>query len=352
MNLPNEIVALLEQLPQPVFLVQNNTVAYVNRNAKARNISESTNLLDLIKHNQQEYQQFQSGKLILTLSVDDINYNTVVTNFYEYHMFCLESPGRNPDFTPLGTAAVVLRDSLSKMHFSIDALLPNGALQDDPKALEQLRAIKKNIYQLHRNIRNMSDVSSEMTSKIEHRNVVKILEAVIKKANALLCKAPQPIEFVPLAKQVFCLVNTEQLERAMLNLILNAVKYGIPGQPIKIAMRTGIGKVYISIENECAAAQELFNSNIFSAYSRAPSIQDGTKGIGLGLTIVHNAAAAHKGALLLEQIDNSLRFTISLSTDVPEVCKVKSPLICIDNSGGFDNYLIELSEILPEDAFE
>ena len=116
-------------------------------------------------------------------------------------------------------------------------------------------------------------------------------------------------------------------------------------------MHSNIDKVYISVQNDFEKAQDILNSNIFSRYSQEPTIQDSVRGIGLGLTIVHNAAAAHKGTLLMEQIDSSLKFTISLSADLPEVCKVNSPVLHIDNNGGFDTYLIELSEILPIDVF-
>ena len=353
MEISQEIVSLLDQLPQPLFLVKDNIIVYANRGALLRNIQISSDVTEIITIGALEYQQFQSGKLILTTTAAGIEYSTIVTNFYEYRMFCLESEYVMPELRAFAVAATALRNPLSDMHICIENLLPEPAIADSPELCTQFKALKKSVYQLHKDVRNMSDAAVlSVPSNMELREIGGLLSEIVEKSSALLEPGAHNIEFKPLPQPLYCQLNTSSIERAILNLIANAIKYGTPGHTVKISMRANIGKVYISVQSDCEMVQEILNSNIFSSYTREPSIKDSKNGIGLGLTVVHSVAAAHKGTLLMEHPENNcIRFTFSLSTDLPDVCKVNSPVIYIDTSGGFDNYLIELSDILPPEAF-
>ena len=354
MDISQTTISLLEQLPQPGFLAKNNIVEFANRGARLRNIQEGANVYDFITIGQQEYSKFTSGKLILTTTLSDIKYNTVVTDSDQYHMFCLESEYAMPELRAFTVAAKALRSPLSSMQIRIDELLPNKTIQSSPDLHTQLKEVNKGLYQLHRAVRNMSDASIISSfGDTELRNIVALLTGLTKKANTLLAPISRRITFQPLSQKIYCQVNWEILERAILNLISNAAKYAKEDTPIQLSMHLGISKLYISVQSECENSQELLSSSIFSGFIREPAITDENSGIGLGLTIVHNVAAAHNGTLLIEHPnDNSLRFTISVAVTLPSTCTVKSPTIKIDRSGGFDSYLIELADVLPAESFE
>ena len=354
MDMLQNTIALLEQLPQPVFLVKDNTVVYANRGANLRDVRSGANVYDIITIGQQEYQQFTSGKLILTVSVSGILYNTVVTSSGEYHLFCLESEYSNPELRAFAVAAQALRTPLTNAFFGIDKLLPEPTVQNSPALLAQIKAVNRSIYQIYRAVQNMSDAATiGYSGCTETRDVVAFLAEFLEKANTMLAHTRHRIDFQSLNRPVYCRINSESLERAILNLISNAAKYASGNSEIKISMNTGINKLYICVQTSCDDAQALISSNIFSAFTREPSICDSNRGIGLGLPIVHSIAASHKGTLLVENPDDtSLRFTLSISTMLPEVVKLNSPLMITDNSGGFDPFLVELSDILPPELYE
>ena len=353
MDIMQTTQSLLEQLPQPIFLVKDDTVIFANRGARARGVQVNNNIYNLIAVGHQEYKNMQSGKLILTTVLSGTLYNTVVTFFDEYHMFCLESEYSVPEMRAFAVAAKVLRGPLSNIHTRMENLLPDPAIQGAPEVQAQLKEVNKNLYQLHRTIRNMSDANTLSSySAAEVCDLVSHLSELVEKANTLLASTSRNIVFRPLSQKVHCLVNWENLERAILNLISNAAKYATGKEPIQLSMRLSINKIYISVEAECNKARDAFGSNIFSGFVREPTLDDAKNGIGLGLTIVHNVAAAHKGTLLVEQpSDSRLRFTLSIEATQPKTFTVKSPTIQIDNSGGFDNYLIELADVLSPEHF-
>lgn len=354
MEISHDMIALLEQLPQPIFLVKDNTVVYANHGARLRDVLEGANALDLVAIGHQEYQQFNSGKLMLTVAVSGILYNTVITRSGEYHVFCLESEYSKPELRAFAVAAQALREPLTSALFSMDRIIPDRSVQDSPALLAQIKAVNRSIYQIHRAVRNMSDAATiGVSSSMEMRDVVGLIAELAEKANTLLEHTQHHIEFQPLNHPVYCQINRENLERAILNLVSNAVKYASGDGTVRISMQLGANKLYISVQGDCAQAKELISSNIFSGFTREPSVNDSHSGIGLGLTIVHAVAASHKGTLLVEQpSDKSLRFTVSLSTTPSNVCRVKSPVLSVDYSGGFDPFLIELADILPPDLYE
>lgn len=354
MDILQETISLLEQLPQAVFLVKDGRVIYANHGAKLRDVRLNANVWDLITIGQQEYQQFQSGKLMLTVGVSGILYNTVVTSSGDYHMFCLESEYSNTEFRAYAVAAEALREPLNSAMLGVEALLPDETIQDSPALLAQLKALNRNMHLMLRSVRNMSDVSTlNSIGNTEMRNIDNLISEIIDKSVSMLELTHNRIIFQPSSTPVYSQVNRENLERAVLNLISNAVKYTSDDDAVKVSLHTGPNKFYISVQSKCEHANKLIGSNIFSNFNREPSIGDGNKGIGLGLTIVHAIASAHNGTLLVDcPSEDTIRFTASFSITSSGTLKVKSPVMSVDSCGGLDLYLIELADILPPDLYE
>ena len=354
MDLLKETTQLLEHLPQAVFLVKDNTIVYVNHNARARGVQLDTAVASLITIGLVEYEQFTSGKLMLTTTVSGLCYNTVVSTMGDYHLFCLESEFSDPELRAFALASNVLRDPLSASMLSIERLIPEEAIQNSPQLLAEVKKLNKDLHQICKAVRNMADVAAIASgSNKESRDVVGLVTEWVEKSNTLLEKTGHRIVLKTLKHPAYCQVNAEKLERAFLNLISNAVKHANTPGTIEVSLNMCSGKLYLSVEGVCDDPQAIVSSGLFSRFKREPSLDDYQSGIGLGLTITHGIAAAHKGTLLVDQPkDNRIRFTLSLSTHTPGVLTVNSPTIRIINDGGHDQFLIELADILPPDLYE
>lgn len=352
-----EIDELLEQLPQPVFLVKNNLVIAANRSARIRDITNGMLVSQMIAIGQAEYSEFKSGKLLLTIGINGILYNTVVTKSGEADMFCLESEYSRPELKTLSLAAQSLREPLTTAKISIENLLPEDAIQQSPDLLKQIQRLNKSIYQLQRAVGNMADADtlrSECSTRLQTYDANKAINEIVKKANSLLQHTSRHIIFNGLSSLTFCQMDRDKIERAVLNLISNAAKYASTDAPIKLSLRKGKDKLYISVENRGSIANTPLSGSLFSGFLREPSIENNGCGIGLGLTITHGIATAHKGTLLMEQLpDNTLRFTISIALKQSSNIGLSSPvMVPINDIGGIDRALIELSDVLPAELYE
>lgn len=352
----SELLVLLDQFPQPVFLVQKNMITHLNHAAQVRQLAVGTPVTKLITIGESEYKQFSDGRLFLTVTIDQIVYNASVVRLDGYDLFILESEYQSPELRALALAAQNLREPLSGAMLSVNGLLNEANAQESGALCEEIYKLNKHLYQLHRLIGNMSDAAryhQRLSLQMEVRDVVGFIAEIVEKVAALTGNSKHGFELQLLKAPLPCLIDAEKLERALLNLISNAIKYSPEGGVIRIVMHQGLNKLYLSVENPKGNSDKDMVKDLFFRFLREPSLENDGSGIGLGLSIVHGAAVAHNGTVLIENpAGEGLKFTMSLSLEQAKT-KLRSPAqLSVDSSGGFDRTLIELADILPPEAFK
>lgn len=106
--------------------------------------------------------------------------------------------------------------------------------------------------------------------------------------------------------------DAELLERAIVNLISNGVKYSESSEAVIIGIKADNKMVNISVSDSGAGIDKSDLSFIFSRYKRGGSAQ-GNLGAGLGLYFVKTVAQKHLGTILVEsEIGQGSCFTLSL----------------------------------------
>ena len=101
------------------------------------------------------------------------------------------------------------------------------------------------------------------------------------------------------------------LERAVLNLLDNAVKYSPPGAPIEVTVRDG--EVVVADHGPGVADEDV--ARIFDRFYRSAGARS-KPGAGLGLAIVREAARAHGGDATVESSPRGSRFRLTLPAAV------------------------------------
>lgn len=90
----------------------------------------------------------------------------------------------------------------------------------------------------------------------------------------------------------------EDLERALLNLVENAVRFSPEGVPVEIHVREAPGaRLAIEVRDRGPGVPEAHRQKIFERFFTTDADRSGT---GLGLAIVKSVATAHDGAIVLE----------------------------------------------------
>jgi signal transduction histidine kinase len=104
------------------------------------------------------------------------------------------------------------------------------------------------------------------------------------------------------------------LQRALVNLIDNAIKHSPHGAVVTVGLEFAADRVYFYVEDRGTGIPPVERERIFDRFYRIGSeLRRETQGIGLGLSIVKRLAEAHGGRVLLRsEVGSGSRFSIEL----------------------------------------
>lgn len=107
------------------------------------------------------------------------------------------------------------------------------------------------------------------------------------------------------------------VERVLVNLVENAVKYSPPGSPIRVAAVRAGDRVEVSIEDRGPGLPKGREQTIFDKFARGNAESD-VPGVGLGLAIARAIVEAHGGSIRGEAREGGgARFTFTLPAPEP-----------------------------------
>lgn len=100
---------------------------------------------------------------------------------------------------------------------------------------------------------------------------------------------------------VYARIDPNLIERAIRNLIDNAIRYGGSGKYVGVALDTGDEALAIRISDRGPGIPEPQQSLIFQRFYRGSHGREG-EGLGIGLSIVQEIASAHQGHVRVNSI--------------------------------------------------
>lgn len=348
-----DTMEMVEHLRQPAFCVCEGTIVKVNTAAAGRMIEPGTAIADLLKTGQEEYGELTSGCLFLTITHCGQKLGFSVTRKNGFDLFQLEQDVENYELQAMALAARELREPLASIMIGTDRLFPTG---DDmtPAAQAQIARINRGLFQMLRLISNMSDANRYASASIPmgNENITGLLDEIFSKAAALVERAGIRLEYTGIAEPIHGLVNSELLERGILNTISNALKFTVSGGCIQARLLRRGSKLYLSIWDNGTGIPENLRSTLFSRYTREPGMEDGRYGIGLGFVMIRSAAAQHGGTVLVDQPeDQGTRVTMTLQIRSGSSDTLRSPILKVDYAAERDHSLLELSDVLPAELY-
>ena len=351
MNQITDAMDMVEYMRQIAFCVQDGTIVKVNTAASNRMIEPGTSVEQLLKTGAEEYRDFSGGCLYLSLNICDQELGFSVSRQNGFDLFQLEQDAQSYELQSLALAARELREPLANIMISTDQLFPDSS--DDPTVNSQISRLNQGLFQILRLISNMSDAGRYAVSgavSMEVKNISALLDEIFHKASTLVEHAGITLKYSGITESIYGLVNAELLERAVLNIISNALKFSPKGGMIQANAHRFGSKLYLSVLDSGSGIPDNARGNLFSRYTREPGLEDGRFGVGLGLVIIRSAAQQHGGTVLVDQPDGT-RVTMTLSIRSGNADQVRSPILRVDYAGERDHGLLELSEVLPPELY-
>lgn len=246
-----------------------------------------------------------------------------------------------------------LRMSMTNVFATSDDLAPAEARESDPQ-LDKYAAIHSmSCYQMLRLISNLSTVADLLereTIELKNDDIAGLCSTVCKKAEHLFEMKGLTLECVCEPSSQIVAIHAELVERMLLELLSNAMKFTPSGGKVEVCVKRDKGQVLLSVsDNGRGIAGERLGS-LFDRFLDADRIETAPYGLGLGLYLCSLIARRHDGRILAQSQEGAgTIFTVSLPDRRTAGAELRD--VAVDYAGGFNNILMELSDALPRSAF-
>ncbi len=347
----NKIDALDLIIP-PAFSVLDGVIRACNRAAAARQVPCGEAIRGMIVSGGEEYDAFTDGCLFLTLSVAGQTCDASVCAVDGQQIFILEEDANYTELRSLALAARDLRGILSGIMVTADQFFPTLSAAENPDGEAQISRINRGLFRLLRIVGNMSDAGQSWDRPQETVEFAGLFDEIFEKARTLIDGTGITLHYTGLPATVYGLADTEKLERAVYNILSNALKFTDIGGSIHACLTQRGNRLCLRIQDTGSGIPSELLGSLYARFRRQPGIEDLRCGLGLGMVLIRAAATVHQGTVLVDQpAGGGTRITLTLSVRQSPETKLRSPVQRIDYAGDWDHGLIELSDSLPAELY-
>ncbi|MGL5347435.1 MAG: ATP-binding protein [Peptostreptococcaceae bacterium] len=212
------------------------------------------------------------------------------------------------------------------------------------------RLLRQNCYRLIRLSNNINEIreieNGNSKLSLKKCDIVKLTKSIIKNSQYYVYEKGIDISFSSSIKEKNILIDVDKVEKIVLNILSNAIKFTNKGGRIILEIKNIENKVAISIKDTGIGIPEEKLEDIFDSFEQVDrTLSRGTEGTGMGLYLVKKISEIHNIDIKVEsKLGAGSEFTLILNE-----CNRESHLIVengtyriLDNSEKVD---IEFSDI-------
>jgi signal transduction histidine kinase len=200
----------------------------------------------------------------------------------------------------LATVAHELRGPLSALATSSELLAEDFGRLDPEQIKGMLAAMRRRTIWLQGLVENLLCAATIREGRLQlYRQPLSLgdlLADVEAVTGPLLAQRGQWLRIRHAAGLPDVLADSRRLGQVLVNLILNASKFGQPNTPIDVTVSRRAGGVRVAVGDRGPGVSAEHAQRLFEPYYRAPATAgSGKDGVGLGLSIVKSIVEAHGG---------------------------------------------------------
>ncbi|GIM29129.1 hypothetical protein CPJCM30710_17950 [Clostridium polyendosporum] len=231
----------------------------------------------------------------------------------------------------------------------------NSYLRDDSltnntdKITEYINIMTQNCYRLSKLISNLVDLSNIQSGFFElnlsNENIVNVVEEIVQSVSEYINSKGFSIIFDTDVEEKIIACDSNKIERVILNLISNAIKFSEPQNEIYVNITDKDNTVEISVEDSGIGIDEKHLDSIFERFKQVDkSFTRNTEGSGIGLCLVKSIVELHGGKINVEsKLGEGSKFKIDLPSRTIEKTKDTNKDAVLNNNVEMIN--IEFSDI-------
>ena len=301
-----------------------------------------------------EFSEFSGqGSLVFSSETANGRLDMKVTKWMDYEMVELLEDNASLSAAALRSIAGAILKPMTTIMSLTPKLLP--LLSETESNLQRTAMVNKSLYSLMRTAKNLQKASEPMQKQGNNLrlNLTVWSRKFARELTPLCESAKRNFRLEVPEKSHMCSIDKEPLERAVLNLISNAIKYTDEGGEIVLSLKKlPSGRMRLTVrDNGCGIAPDRIG-RVFS--ERSALLPDPRDGVGLGLSTARSIVSAYGGSLYLEsQVGVGTAVHISLRCmDRPDELNLRSEIQVPSYTGGYNPMLLELADALPYEVFD
>ena len=192
----------------------------------------------------------------------------------------------------------------------------------DNKYQDHIESIKRNGYKILKLINNLIDTTklekNHYNIKRENLDIINLIEWDISSIDKYAKQKSISLVFDTNVEECIMAIDPEAIDRIIMNLISNAIKFSPQGSNIYINTWKSINQIIISIRDEGIGIPKDEQKTIFNRFIQSSkNKQHENSGSGIGLDLVRYLTKAHNGEVELRSEENSgSEFIIKLPIEV------------------------------------
>ncbi|UCG85078.1 MAG: hypothetical protein JSW71_14190 [Gemmatimonadota bacterium] len=200
-------------------------------------------------------------------------------------------------------------------------LLSSGRVASEERRAQYYRVLERESGRLHRLVEGLLDFGRMEAGALEFswERVIPgdLVRTVVQEFETELSDSGYHIELSTDAPMPTVRADSEALGRAVWNLLDNAVKYSPDCKRVSVSVSQVDGHLAIAVHDEGVGIPATERAAIFEKFIRGTSCDGrGTKGTGIGLSMVKHIVDAHGGKVRVEsKVGQGSTFTILLPVE-------------------------------------
>lgn len=182
--------------------------------------------------------------------------------------------------------------------------------------------MKQNCYRLTKLISNIVDMNKIdlglVNANLVNNNIVNIVENITLSVVGYAELKNISVVFDTEVEEKTILCDQDKIERIMLNLLSNSIKFTKPGGSINVNIYDGENYITISVKDNGIGIPQNMLDKIFNTFTRVDnSLTRNVEGCGIGLAIVKSLVEMHGGKVtVMSKVDIGSEFVVKLPTNV------------------------------------
>ena len=225
----------------------------------------------------------------------------------------------------------------------------NGSLDENKDSIvKYIDSIKQNSYRLSKMINNIVDLSKIEAGffklNLLNLNIVTFVEEIVMSVTIFTNSKGLNITFDTNIEEKIIACDPEKIERVVLNLISNAIKFTDEGDEILVTVNDKNDFVEISVKDNGIGIEYKYLNMIFDRFKQVDrSLSRNAEGTGIGLSLVKSIVELHCGSVSVEsEIGNGSEFIVILPAK-----KVLNESVMYNSEvrSGDQNIRVELSDV-------